>query len=60
MISQPPLWSVLNSSQVKQDVGDATILVNNAGVVSGTKFLDLPDKVELTFKVNMYILGEYP
>ena len=38
---------------MKQDVGDVTILVNNAGVVSGTKFLDLPDdKVDLTFKVN--------
>lgn len=38
---------------MKQDVGDVTILVNNAGVVSGTKFLDLPDdKIDLTFKVN--------
>ena len=38
---------------MKQDVGDVTILVNNAGIVSGTKFLDLPDdKIDLTFKVN--------
>ena len=43
----------LNFFQVKQDVGDVTILVNNAGVVTGTKFLDLPDdKIDLTFKVN--------
>ena len=38
---------------MKQDGGDVTILVNNAGVVSGTKFLDVPDsKVDLTFRVN--------
>ena len=41
------------AEQVKKDVGDVTILINNAGVVSGKKFMDLPDdKIELTYKVN--------
>jgi len=41
------------SSQVKRDVGDVTILVNNAGIVTGKKFLELPDdKIDLTFRVN--------
>ena len=41
------------AEQVKKDVGDVTILINNAGVVSGKKFMDLPDdKIELTFQVN--------
>jgi len=43
----------LPSSQVKRDVGDVTILVNNAGIVTGKKFLELPDdKIDLTFRVN--------
>lgn len=38
---------------MKRDVGDVTILVNNAGVVSGKKLMDTPDeKVEMTFQVN--------
>ena len=41
------------AEQVKKDVGDVTILINNAGVVSGKNFKDTPDdKIELTFKVN--------
>ena len=41
------------ASRIKKDVGDVTILINNAGVVTGKKFIDLPDdKVDLTFKVN--------
>ena len=41
------------AEQVKKDVGDVTILINNAGVVSGKKFRDTPDeKIELTFQVN--------
>ena len=41
------------AEQVKKDVGDVTILINNAGVVSGKKLQDLPDdKIELTFQVN--------
>ena len=39
--------------QVRDEVGDVTVLVNNAGVVTGKTFYDLPDKmVELTFNVN--------
>ena len=39
--------------QVKQDIGDVTILVNNAGIVTGRKIMDVPDdKAELTFQVN--------
>ncbi len=39
--------------QVRSEVGDVTVLVNNAGIVSGKKFYDIPDKmVDLTFQVN--------
>jgi len=38
---------------VSDEVGDVTVLVNNAGVVTGKTFYELPDKmVELTFNVN--------
>ena len=41
------------AEQVKKDVGDVTILINNAGVVSGKKFNDTPDdKIDLTFQLN--------
>ena len=41
------------AEKVKKDVGDVTILINNAGVVSGKKFKDVSDdKIELTFQVN--------
>ena len=41
------------AEKVKADVGAVDILINNAGVVSGHRFLDLPDdKIERTFKVN--------
>ena len=41
------------AEQVKKDIGDVTILINNAGIVSGKNFKDIPDdKIELTFKVN--------
>ena len=41
------------AEEVKKDVGDVTILINNAGIVSGKKFKDLTDdKIELTFQVN--------
>ena len=34
-------------------VGDVTILINNAGVVTGKTFYELPEKmVDLTFSVN--------
>ncbi|XP_075406798.1 epidermal retinol dehydrogenase 2 [Tenrec ecaudatus] len=35
------VYSVAN--QVKEEVGDVTILINNAGMVTGKMFLDIPD-----------------
>ena len=48
----------LDTQQTMQDVlhevGAVTILVNNAGVVTGNKFLECPDeKIELTMRVNI-------
>lgn len=41
------------AAKVKKEVGDVTILINNAGIVSGKKLDELPDeKVEMTFQVN--------
>ena len=38
---------------MKDEVGDVSVLVNNAGVVTGKKFYELPDHMaELTFNVN--------
>lgn len=43
---------------VKSDVGHVDIVINNAGVVCGQTFLDIPDyMIEKTFKVN--ILAHY-
>ncbi|XP_006821780.1 epidermal retinol dehydrogenase 2-like [Saccoglossus kowalevskii] len=42
-----------NAANVKRDVGDVTILINNAGIVTGKTFLDCPDKlIEKTMQVN--------
>ncbi|XP_014713274.1 short-chain dehydrogenase/reductase family 16C member 6-like [Equus asinus] len=42
------------ADQVKKEVGDVTILINNAGVVTGKMFLDIPDDmVERTFLLNV-------
>ncbi|XP_001606597.1 short-chain dehydrogenase/reductase family 16C member 6 [Nasonia vitripennis] len=39
---------------VKLDVGNVTILVNNAGYVYGTTLMEIPDEeIERTFKVNV-------
>nr|XP_010987829.1 epidermal retinol dehydrogenase 2-like isoform X1 [Camelus dromedarius] len=39
--------------QVKKEVGDVSILINNAGIVTGRKFLDCPDElIEKSFDVN--------
>ncbi|XP_058808381.1 short-chain dehydrogenase/reductase family 16C member 6-like [Phymastichus coffea] len=39
---------------VKLDVGNVTILINNAGYVYGSTLLDIPDdEIEMTFKVNI-------
>ncbi|XP_054624266.1 short chain dehydrogenase/reductase family 16C, member 5a [Dunckerocampus dactyliophorus] len=41
------------ADQVKREVGDVSILVNNAGIVTGTKFMDAPDSlIEKTMEVN--------
>ncbi|XP_062844036.1 short chain dehydrogenase/reductase family 16C, member 5a [Trichomycterus rosablanca] len=41
------------AEQVKQEVGDVTILINNAGIVTGKKFMDSSDAlVEKTLRVN--------
>lgn len=53
------LWSFLPlddhylSLQVKREAGDVSILVNNAGIVTGKKFMDAPDSlIEKTVEVN--------
>ncbi|KAJ8413307.1 hypothetical protein AAFF_G00093030 [Aldrovandia affinis] len=41
------------ADQVKREVGDVSILINNAGIVTGKKFMDAPDSlVEKTMEVN--------
>nr|XP_023029294.1 epidermal retinol dehydrogenase 2-like isoform X1 [Leptinotarsa decemlineata] len=46
------------AKMVKEDVGPIDILINNAGIVCGQTFLDIPDyMIEKTFKVN--ILAHY-
>ncbi|NXG36038.1 RDHE2 dehydrogenase, partial [Dromaius novaehollandiae] len=38
---------------VKKEVGDVSILINNAGIVTGKRFIDSPDSlVEKTMEVN--------
>lgn len=45
------------AAEVKADLGPLDILINNAGIVSGRSFLELPDeKIEATFKVNTMAL----
>ncbi|KRT79700.1 dehydrogenase [Oryctes borbonicus] len=47
-----------NADLVKQEVGVVDILINNAGIVCGNTFLDIPDyMIEKTFQVN--ILSHY-
>ena len=42
------------AEQVKSEVGDVTIVINNAGVVSGKPLLDIDDaSIERTFNVNV-------
>ncbi|KAL8182113.1 UNVERIFIED_CONTAM: hypothetical protein K2H54_044328 [Gekko kuhli] len=41
------------ADQVKKEVGDVSILINNAGIVTGKRFLDSPDSlIEKTMEVN--------
>jgi all-trans-retinol dehydrogenase (NAD+) len=45
------------ASSVRRDVGDPEVVVNNAGVVSGARLLDIPDeKIRRTFEVNVLAL----
>ncbi len=45
------------ADKVRRDVGDPTIVVNNAGVVSGARLLDLDDEaIRRTFEVNVLAL----
>jgi all-trans-retinol dehydrogenase (NAD+) len=42
------------AEQVKRDVGHVDILINNAGIVTGKKFLECPDAlIEKTMEVNV-------
>ena len=42
------------AAKVAKEVGDPTILVNNAGIVAGKNILDLSDNdIEATFDVNI-------
>ena len=44
------------AEKIKEDIGPVTILVNNAGIVSGTSVLDTPDsRIVKTFEV-MFLL----
>ena len=41
------------ADEIKANVGDVTILINNAGIVSGKKFMDCSDGlIQKTFEVN--------
>ncbi|XP_070988923.1 epidermal retinol dehydrogenase 2-like [Oncorhynchus clarkii lewisi] len=41
------------ADQVKREVGDVSILINNAGIVTGRNFMDAPDSlIEKTIEVN--------
>jgi all-trans-retinol dehydrogenase (NAD+) len=45
------------AERVRSEVGDPDVVVNNAGVVSGGKLLDIPDeKIRRTFEVNVLAL----
>ncbi|NXF37021.1 RDHE2 dehydrogenase, partial [Nyctibius bracteatus] len=41
------------ADKVRKEVGDVTILINNAGILLGKKFLDIPDEdFEKTLRIN--------
>ncbi|XP_032172385.1 epidermal retinol dehydrogenase 2 [Mustela erminea] len=47
------------AEQVKKEVGDVSILINNAGVVTGKNFLDCPDELiekalDVNFKAHLW------
>jgi len=50
----PYSYSCVNIHQVKREVGDVNILVNNAGIVTGKRFLQCPDGlIEKSMSVNV-------
>ncbi len=45
------------ADQVVSDVSEVDVLVNNAGIVTGAPFLELPDEsIEATFRINVFPL----
>jgi len=45
------------AERVQREAGPVDVLVNNAGIVSGQSFLELPDpKIEATFRINTLAL----
>uniref|UniRef100_G3TAT1 Short chain dehydrogenase/reductase family 16C member 5 n=2 Tax=Loxodonta africana TaxID=9785 RepID=G3TAT1_LOXAF len=47
------------ADQVKKEVGDVSILINNAGIVTGRKFLECPDELmekslDVNFKAHLW------
>ncbi|NXY83636.1 S16C6 reductase, partial [Alcedo cyanopectus] len=43
------------ADKVRDEVGDVTVLINNAGILLGKKFLDIPDAdFEKTLRVNYF------
>ena len=49
--SKEDIYRVAN--EIKASIGDVSILINNAGIVSGKKFLDCSDTlIQKTFEVN--------
>ncbi|NXU39707.1 RDHE2 dehydrogenase, partial [Drymodes brunneopygia] len=43
------------ADKVKKEIGDVSILINNAGILIGKKFLDLTDEdFEKTFRINFF------
>lgn len=46
---------------MKKEVGDISILINNAGIVTGKKFLDCPDELmeksfDVNFKAHLWVI----
>jgi all-trans-retinol dehydrogenase (NAD+) len=45
------------AARVRAEIGDPAVVVNNAGVVSGMRLVELPpEKIEQTFRVNVLAL----
>lgn len=42
------------AEQIRREVGKVSILINNAGIVSGNRLLEIPDEnIQRTFDVNV-------